>query len=274
LREKKKNQNHQNQNPNPSTTMPHKRTPKRKRDPASRQHERAAAGAAATALAARVSALAPPRHAAYATYRPSLPARFAELPLTPGTHRGLEAAGFTRMTEIQRAVLPHALAGRDVLAAARTGSGKTLAFLVPVVEGLVRAEWGALVRGSRCFPLRGCCWLRPGLGCLLVATWVELLLVATWVWLLLPVAIWLWLLPCCDLALVAAPLLQPGFGRVESRWGCDSVSIPIGLAFFALPTRGACPLLCFVLVGALTCDVFLAVLVLLLFVVCVCGSGN
>jgi hypothetical protein len=173
--------------------MPHKRTPKRKRDPASRQHERAAAGAAATALAARVSALAPPRHAAYATYRPSLPARFAELPLTPGTHRGLEAAGFTRMTEIQRAVLPHALAGRDVLAAARTGSGKTLAFLVPVVEGLVRAEWGALVRGSRCFPLhcRGRVGLLAGCDLALGATGCNLGLVIA---------------ACCDLALVAALL--------------------------------------------------------------------
>ena len=45
---------------------------------------------------------------------------------------GLVDAGFTALTAIQRAALPHALPGRDVLGAAKTGSGKTLAFLIPV----------------------------------------------------------------------------------------------------------------------------------------------
>jgi hypothetical protein len=38
---------------------------------------------------------------------------------------------FQTMTDIQCAAIPHALAGRDVLGAAKTGSGKTLAFLIP-----------------------------------------------------------------------------------------------------------------------------------------------
>lgn len=42
------------------------------------------------------------------------------------------------MEPLQVAAIPHALAGRDVLGAAKTGSGKTLAFLVPLVEKLYR----------------------------------------------------------------------------------------------------------------------------------------
>jgi len=46
------------------------------------------------------------------------------------------------MTEIQRAAIPHALCGRDVLGEAKTGSGKTLAFVIPVLELLYRRRWG------------------------------------------------------------------------------------------------------------------------------------
>lgn len=69
---------------------------------------------------------------------------FQQLPLSERTKRGLADAKFTHMTAIQRAALPHALCGRDVLGAAKTGSGKTLAFLIPVVEKLFRMQWGAM----------------------------------------------------------------------------------------------------------------------------------
>lgn len=63
---------------------------------------------------------------------------FRELPLCRNTLDALEHAEFTKLTDIQRASLPHALVGRDILGAAKTGSGKTLAFLVPVCEDAIR----------------------------------------------------------------------------------------------------------------------------------------
>ncbi|GJN32464.1 hypothetical protein PR202_gb20978 [Eleusine coracana subsp. coracana] len=66
---------------------------------------------------------------------------FDELPLSQKTKDGLRKAGFKEMSEIQRAAIPHALCGRDVLGAAKTGSGKTLAFLIPVLEKLYRERW-------------------------------------------------------------------------------------------------------------------------------------
>lgn len=55
---------------------------------------------------------------------------------------GLRDAGYVEMTDVQRATLPHALCGRDILGAAKTGSGKTLAFVIPVLEKLYRGTWG------------------------------------------------------------------------------------------------------------------------------------
>ncbi|GLJ11540.1 hypothetical protein SUGI_0170310 [Cryptomeria japonica] len=69
---------------------------------------------------------------------------FSELPVSERTKRGLAEGGFTRMTTIQRASLPHALCGRDILGAAKTGSGKTLAFLIPVIEKLYRLRWSSV----------------------------------------------------------------------------------------------------------------------------------
>ena len=76
---------------------------------------------------------------------------FADFPLSKRTQNGLRGAGYAAPTEIQRAAIPLALRGRDVLGAAKTGSGKTLAFLVPVLEVLWSERWspddgiGALV---------------------------------------------------------------------------------------------------------------------------------
>ncbi|KAL5101327.1 hypothetical protein RYX36_005654 [Vicia faba] len=68
--------------------------------------------------------------------------RFEQLPLSKKTKDALRCCKFVSMTDIQRASLPHALCGRDVLGAAKTGSGKTLAFIIPVLEKLYRERWG------------------------------------------------------------------------------------------------------------------------------------
>uniref|UniRef100_K3WGR9 ATP-dependent RNA helicase n=1 Tax=Globisporangium ultimum (strain ATCC 200006 / CBS 805.95 / DAOM BR144) TaxID=431595 RepID=K3WGR9_GLOUD len=78
-------------------------------------------------------------------------ANFDFFPLSEATKRGLQRSKFTKPTLIQTGAIPHALAGRDILAAAKTGSGKTLAFLIPILEKLYRSRWdvedglGALV---------------------------------------------------------------------------------------------------------------------------------
>jgi ATP-dependent RNA helicase DDX10/DBP4 len=78
--------------------------------------------------------------------------RFDELPLSRYTLDALRDAKYAAVTAIQRAALPHALAGRDVLGAAKTGSGKTLAFLLPVRSAWPRPAWrpARAVRCQRC----------------------------------------------------------------------------------------------------------------------------
>jgi ATP-dependent RNA helicase DDX10/DBP4 len=69
---------------------------------------------------------------------------FDGLPLSQATALGLKDGNFVTMTSIQKAALPHALSGRDVLGAAKTGSGKTLSFLIPALERLYRSKWTSL----------------------------------------------------------------------------------------------------------------------------------
>ena len=73
---------------------------------------------------------------------------FDDLPLSEYTKEGLTAARYTTLTAIQRAALPHAIAGRDVLGAAKTGSGKTLAFLIPVSKARPMHNYKPMVTGN------------------------------------------------------------------------------------------------------------------------------
>ena len=61
---------------------------------------------------------------------------FAELGLRAEILRALGDLGYREPTPIQAAVIPLALAGRDILAAAQTGTGKTAGFALPLIEQL------------------------------------------------------------------------------------------------------------------------------------------
>jgi superfamily II DNA/RNA helicase len=65
----------------------------------------------------------------------SLPT-FRELGVPEPLTKALARAGITHPTAVQAAVLPDALAGRNVLGKAATGSGKTLAFGLPIIARL------------------------------------------------------------------------------------------------------------------------------------------
>ena len=62
-----------------------------------------------------------------------VPLPFDSLPLSPAVLTNLQRLGYERMTPIQAASLPLALAGKDVIAQAKTGSGKTAAFALPLL---------------------------------------------------------------------------------------------------------------------------------------------
>lgn len=65
---------------------------------------------------------------------------FAEMMLDKRVSWAIAKLGWRRPTPVQKATIPAALAGRDVLVAAPTGSGKTAAYAVPLANQLCQAE--------------------------------------------------------------------------------------------------------------------------------------
>jgi ATP-dependent RNA helicase DeaD len=59
---------------------------------------------------------------------------FRNLSLSPDLLAALDRAGYCEPTPIQAALIPEALAGRDVIGQAQTGTGKTAAFLLPFLN--------------------------------------------------------------------------------------------------------------------------------------------
>jgi ATP-dependent RNA helicase RhlE len=92
-------------------------------------------------------AAAPPTERASAPFDPS-PQPFASLVTEPALLAALDQRGFERTTPIQSAVLPYALAGRDVIGCAETGTGKTAAYVLPILSRLLREDREAGPRAS------------------------------------------------------------------------------------------------------------------------------
>jgi ATP-dependent RNA helicase RhlE len=66
----------------------------------------------------------------------------------PALRSALADRGFVKTTPVQSAVLPYALAGRDVIGCAETGTGKTAAYVLPILSRLIREDREAGPRAS------------------------------------------------------------------------------------------------------------------------------
>jgi superfamily II DNA/RNA helicase len=73
---------------------------------------------------------------------------FTELGLAAPLLEALSAAGYQEPTDVQKAAIPAALAGADLLVSSQTGSGKTAAFMLPALQRLL-AEPGRPGKGPR-----------------------------------------------------------------------------------------------------------------------------
>ena len=60
--------------------------------------------------------------------------------ISPYIKTALEALNFKRFTEVQTAVIPAALAGKDLMVSSQTGTGKTHAYLIPVFERMTAKD--------------------------------------------------------------------------------------------------------------------------------------
>jgi ATP-dependent RNA helicase RhlE len=76
------------------------------------------------------------------------PVPFATVVTEPAVLDALSQRGFEQTTPIQSAVLPYAMAGRDVIGCAETGTGKTAAYVLPVLSRLIREDREAGPRRS------------------------------------------------------------------------------------------------------------------------------
>ncbi|MCF6178441.1 MAG: DEAD/DEAH box helicase [Geopsychrobacter sp.] len=66
--------------------------------------------------------------------------KFTQFDLHDQVIKGIEDAGFEKLTPVQEESIPLAIAGKDVAAQAQTGTGKTAAFLISIFSRLLASE--------------------------------------------------------------------------------------------------------------------------------------
>jgi len=67
---------------------------------------------------------------------------FADLGLKPEVLKAVTDMGFVEPMDVQRATIPMAREGRDILVQSRTGSGKTAAFAIPFADWIADPKEG------------------------------------------------------------------------------------------------------------------------------------
>jgi ATP-dependent RNA helicase RhlE len=63
--------------------------------------------------------------------------KFTEFNFDARLQEGIEASNYDTATPVQEQVIPHILAGKDIIASAQTGTGKTAAFLLPLIHKML-----------------------------------------------------------------------------------------------------------------------------------------
>jgi ATP-dependent RNA helicase RhlE len=64
--------------------------------------------------------------------------QFSDFDIAPQLKANITTRGYETPTPIQDQVIPHVLAGRDVVGIANTGTGKTAAFLIPLINKVMK----------------------------------------------------------------------------------------------------------------------------------------
>lgn len=73
---------------------------------------------------------------------------FKSFGFSPSIYSAIEAASYSKPTDVQLESIPAIMNGKDVLARAETGSGKTAAFVLPILERTLRQKLAKQARNK------------------------------------------------------------------------------------------------------------------------------